>query len=215
MASELIWTHTGTGKTVYVTIRSAVRTYWYTVTPELEALTMAHWADYDIALTETPASSFFYVGDWPAALTTVGFYWVDVFEQAGVGPVRADDTLIGGIIGYWNGTAVLPWAADVTQISGDSTAADRLEAFLDAMLSGAVVDDDNPHPTASTFKTDLSAASHDFFNDAFVLFYSGALQGQSRKISDYSGSTKVLVFAKPFTTAPSAGDAFIVIGRSE
>ena len=85
MASEIHWVHTATGATVYATIRSAARTYWYTVTPALEALTMAHWADYDIALTETPASSFFHVGDWPAALTTVGFYWVDVFSQAGRG----------------------------------------------------------------------------------------------------------------------------------
>ena len=84
--------------------------------------------------------------------------------------MRADDTLLGTLIGYWNGTALLPWAADTeqvagtaqtardigasvllssgtgtgqlsitsgvvaanaTQISGDSTAADNAEAFFD------------------------------------------------------------------------------------
>jgi hypothetical protein len=142
MASELHWVHTGTAKTVYATIRSAARAYWYTVTPALEALNMAHWADYDIALTETPASSYFYVGDWPAALTTAGFYWVDIFEQAGAGPVRADDTLLGGIIGYWTGTALLPWAADTTQVGGTAqTAGDLLGVWTPTKagyLTGAV-----------------------------------------------------------------------------
>jgi hypothetical protein len=142
MASELHWVHTGTAKTVYATIRSAARAYWYTVTPALEALNMAHWADYDIALTETPASSYFYAGDWPAALTTVGFYWVDIFERAGAGPVRADDTLLGGIIGYWTGTALLPWAADTTQVAGTAqTAGDLLGVWTPTKagyLTGAV-----------------------------------------------------------------------------
>ena len=72
-------------------------------------------------------------------LTTVGFYWVDVFEQAGVGPVRADDTLIGGIIGYWNGTALLPWAADAQQIAGTAALA-AINAEVDTALSDINLD---------------------------------------------------------------------------
>lgn len=122
MANEIAWRHSATGKTVYATIRSAARTYWYTVTPALETLTVAHWADYDIALAEAPASSYFYVGTWPATLTTVGWYWLDIYEQAGAGPAIGD-TLIGGIVGYWNGTALLPWAADTTQVAGTAQTA--------------------------------------------------------------------------------------------
>ena len=115
MASELAWRHTATGETIYATIRTAARTYWYTVTPELEALTVAHWADYDIALTESPASSYFYVGDWPVALDTNGWFWIDIFKRAGGSPAIGD-TLVGGMVVYWNGATANPWSTDSVQI---------------------------------------------------------------------------------------------------
>lgn len=215
MANEVSWRHTATAKTVYYTIRSAARQMWNTSgTPAFEALTVVNWADYDIALAETPASSYFYVGDWPAGVSTVGWYWLDVYEQATASPAISD-TLIGGIIGYWNSTTLSPWAADVTQISGDSTAADRLEAVLDATPGGAVVDDNDPDPTATAFETNLSEATNDHYNGAFVVFASGALLGQSRRIMDYDGTSKVLSVAVAFTEAPAAGDTFVILGRSE
>ena len=105
--------------------------------------------------------------------------------------------------------------ADTVAVSGDATAADRLEATLDAMPSGAVVDDNDPDPTTLLFETNLAEASNDHYNGAFVVFTSGALLGQSRKISDYDGTTKVLTVATAFTEAPAAADAFIILGRSE
>jgi hypothetical protein len=106
-------------------------------------------------------------------------------------------------------------SADVVKISGDSTAADRLEAMLDAMPSGAVVDDNDPDPSTTAFETNLSEATNDHYNGAFVVFTSGALLGQSRKISDYDGTTKVVTVATAFTEAPAGADTFIIIGRSE
>jgi len=105
--------------------------------------------------------------------------------------------------------------ADVSAISGDSTAADHLEAILDAMPGGAVVDDNDPDPTATAFETTLSEATNDHYNGAFVVFTSGALLGQSRKISDYDGTSKVLTVAAAFTEAPTVGDTFLILGRSE
>ena len=104
---------------------------------------------------------------------------------------------------------------NVTQISGDATAADRLEAILDATPSGAVVDDNDPDPSATAFETNLTESTNDHYNGTFVLFYSGALLGQSRKVSDYDGTSKVLTVAAAFTEAPAAGDTFIILGRSE
>lgn len=91
----------------------------------------------------------------------------------------------------------------------------KLKALLDGTPSGSVVDDDNPDPSATAFETDLAEASNDHYNGAFCVFYSGALAGQSRKISDYDGTTKVLTVAVAFTEAPAAGDDFLIIGRSE
>jgi len=150
MASEIAWRHSGTAKNVYVTIRNSARLYWNkdTDAPALEALAIANWynaaatdGNYWIALTETPGSSYFYVGDWPALLTAVGFYWLDVYERVGATPAISD-TLIGGIIGYWNGTALLPWAADTEQVGGTAqTAGDMLGVWTPTKagyLTGAV-----------------------------------------------------------------------------
>jgi len=144
MGSELSWRHSATGKTVYATIRSAARTYWSTEgTPALEALTVANWDHYDIALAEAPASSYFYVGSWPAGLTTVGFYWVDVYEQAGGSPAIGD-TFMGTLVGYWNGTALLPWAGEAgsdleTLISLGNTASAAAQAAAEVAIASRKV----------------------------------------------------------------------------
>jgi hypothetical protein len=106
-------------------------------------------------------------------------------------------------------------SADVTKISGDSTAADRLEAVMDAMPTGLVVDDNDPDPLVTAFETNLAEATNDHYNGAFLVFSSGALLGQSRKISDYDGTSKVITVATAFTEAPAGGDAFLIVGRSE
>ena len=103
-------------------------------------------------------------------------------------------------------------SSNVTQISGDGTAADRLEAMLDAMPASTVNDGS---ATTTSFITALTEASDDHYNSAFIVFTDGALLGQSRKISDYAGATKTITVATAFTEAPGNGDAFIIVGRSE
>lgn len=118
MASEISWRGIATGATDYATIRSAARTYWNTSgTPALETLTVANWANYAITLTETPASSYFYVGTWPAGLTTAGWYWVDIYKRVGGSPAISD-TLLGTLLVYWNGTTADPWDANLVQWLG-------------------------------------------------------------------------------------------------
>lgn len=138
MASELSWRGLATGSTDYVTIRSTARQYWNTSgTPAFENLTVANWANYAIALSETPASSYFYVGSWPATLSTAGFYWVDVFRQLGAG-AAISDMLLGTLLGYWDGTTFKPWADDAMNINGQAVTAtatidfDDLSADVDA-----------------------------------------------------------------------------------
>jgi hypothetical protein len=262
MASEISHRHTATGETLYATIRNTARQMWNTAgTPAFEALTVANWTDYDIALSETPASSYFYVGTFPAVSGNMvaGWYWVDVFKRAG-GSSAIGDTLLASYFGYWDGTTFKWWADDTTHVGGTlQTARDigtsvllssgtgtgqvsldsgkvtptdasktgyalsatgldavlKMKALLDGTPSGSVVDDDDPDPSTTAFETDLAEASNDHYNGAFVVFYSGALAGQSRKISDYDGTTKVLTVAVAFTEAPAAGDDFLIIGRSE
>jgi hypothetical protein len=102
--------------------------------------------------------------------------------------------------------------ANMTQISGDSVAADRLEAILDATPTGTV--SASPAPSATVFTTSLTETTADHYNGAFCVFTSGVLLGQSRKIADYDGTDKIIT-TSAFTEAPGAGDAFLIIGRSE
>jgi hypothetical protein len=74
---------------------------------------------------------------------------------------------------------------------------------------GAVVSDAGN--SATSFKTDLSEATNDYWKDTLLLFTSGALVGQVRKVSGYNGSTKVITVASAFTSAPAAGDTFLLV----
>jgi hypothetical protein len=73
--------------------------------------------------------------------------------------------------------------------------------------SGAVVSG-----TATTFVTDLTEASADFWRYTGVRFTSGVLKGQVREIVAYDGGTKAITLAAPLSVAPSAGDRFNLIG---
>ncbi len=66
--------------------------------------------------------------------------------------------------------------------------------------------------SASAFVTDLVRVVDDFWKDSLVVFTSGALAGQVRKVTGYAGSTKTLSFdIDPFTSAPAGSDLFILI----
>ncbi|HTJ17849.1 MAG TPA: hypothetical protein VL494_13810 [Steroidobacteraceae bacterium] len=75
--------------------------------------------------------------------------------------------------------------------------------------SGQVLTD--PSNTSSTFKTDLASSTTDFWKDTFMTFTSGALLGQTKKVTGYNGSTKFLTFLSGFTGTPSNGDRFVLV----
>lgn len=107
MANELQFIYETKDKTLYFALRNLSGQMWNTSgTPNWEARTVANWTDYDIALSETPASSFLYVGTIPAISGNMaaGWMWADIYEQAGASPAIADDTLVGQMLGYWGGS---------------------------------------------------------------------------------------------------------------
>lgn len=69
--------------------------------------------------------------------------------------------------------------------------------------------------TTTSFVTNLASITDNFYNNAFLLFTSGALKGQCREISDYDGSTKTITLATALTAAPANGVEFVIVGRSE
>ena len=104
-------------------------------------------------------------------------------------------------------------SVDTTALGGDVTAATNAKDFwLNAITTGAVND---VGATTTDFDTDLSEASDDHYNDLAMVFTSGNLKGQVRRITDYTGSTKNCSFTTAWTEAPADTDTFIILGRIE
>jgi len=128
--------HTATGATVKATIRKMLTVggkiqMWSTAgTPGWEDLTVANWANYILTMTETPASSYGYVGSWPATLTASGWYVVDFYDGATIA-----GTLAGTFLGYWDGTSFGLGGADVRQIAGTAQTANDNSADINDILA--------------------------------------------------------------------------------
>lgn len=75
--------------------------------------------------------------------------------------------------------------------------------------SGTVVTDGSN--SASTFKTDRTESTTDYWKDSLILFTTGTLAGQVKKVSAYNGTTKFITIVGSFTGAPSNGDRFILV----
>ena len=195
---------------------------WSTAgTPNFEALTVANWANYVITMTETPSASYFYSGTFPAITENMvsGFYWIDIFKQLG-GSAAISDTIVGGIIGYWNGTIFSPWDANLTTWLGTTPLAlsnqyiQSISIDALAILSGVVntVSDNGDFTLTST---DLST-NNDDYNGMWLIFTSGNNKGICRIIGDYVGAGKQVIFngtgrsgAFPQTVTPA--DTFLIM----
>lgn len=142
MANEASHRHYATGDTLYFTIRNVSRQMWNTAsTPNFETLTVANWGDYDVAMTESPASSYFYVGTFPAISgnMVVGWYWVDVYKRAGGSPAISD-VLLASYWGYWDGTTFKWWGVDTTHWGG--TLVSAANVLIDGAITAAKIASD-------------------------------------------------------------------------
>jgi len=82
----------------------------------------------------------------------------------------------------------------------------NISSAVVAASNGAVAD---TGATTTVFKTNISKAN-DFYNDALIVFTSGALTGQSRPIADFAQTNGVITVDEPFTSAPANGDTFTI-----
>ena len=65
--------------------------------------------------------------------------------------------------------------------------------------------------TASTFKADRTEASNDYWKDCLLVFLTGSLAGQVKKVSAFNATTDFITLSSAFTAAPTAGDIFILV----
>ena len=97
--------------------------------------------------------------------------------------------------------------ADMTKISGDATAADRLEESANGAIPFTV-----QTGTLSTTQcsTNLAEGTDEHYTNSSVIFLTGALAGQRRKITAYTGTGGILTYAA-MTEAPSNGDTGVIV----
>jgi hypothetical protein len=74
---------------------------------------------------------------------------------------------------------------------------------------GSVVADGSN--AASTFKTDLTESVTDHWKDALLVFVTGSLAGQVKKVSAFNPTTDFVTVSAAFTGAPSAADRFFMV----
>ena len=99
-------------------------------------------------------------------------------------------------------TGDIPSAAAIAAAVADefATASDAVEA--------------SPSPTTTEFAGSSSLSSDDdFYNGSVLFFTSGDLDGLARKISDYTGSTRLITLSPALPAAPSSSVTFRIIGR--
>jgi hypothetical protein len=77
--------------------------------------------------------------------------------------------------------------------------------------SGAVAS--NAGNNATAFATSLTSTVNDYWKDALLVFTTGSLAGQVKKIIGYTGATKFVTVAGTFTAVPAVGDSFLIINK--
>ena len=139
-----------------------------------------------------------YVEDYSSgADVTAGTIIVDLWYV----PITDDGALAGDDIDSGRPPA------NVTAISGDTTAADRLEALMDGIVPGVVGSSSTVTSVANC--TGFTEATNDHFNGRLITFLTGNLAGQQCQITDYTGSTQTFTVT-PLTEAPASSDTFVI-----
>jgi hypothetical protein len=91
--------------------------------------------------------------------------------------------------------------------NGAQSAGKRLRQISTSITIDGTVNDASASTTA--FDTDLTGAD-DFWNDALIIFTSGALAGQSRPILTYVNASGRITVDEALTSAPANGVEFVI-----
>ena len=83
--------------------------------------------------------------------------------------------------------------------------------IVGAAITGAVATDGGN--SATVFKTTLTSAVDNFYNDCLLLITSGAMIGQVKKITDYDGANKIVTVGTGFTATPADAVTFLVVNQ--
>lgn len=93
------------------------------------------------------------------------------------------------------------------------TANTNLDILVGALIvTQSAVNDESA--TTTSFDTDLTNSTDDFYKNSVLTFTSGNLNGQIRRISGYNGTTKVITLDPALTSAPADNDTFTIVKQN-
>ncbi|MBP6926273.1 MAG: hypothetical protein KBB70_01070, partial [Candidatus Pacebacteria bacterium] len=107
--------------------------------------------------------------------------------------------------------------ASQLKVEDIQTKVTNIQSNMDVLIGAMIVTQSSVSDlsaTTTSFITALTNATNDFYKNAVLTFTSGALDGQSRRISGYNGSTKQITVDPALTSTPSNGDAFTIISQN-
>lgn len=104
--------------------------------------------------------------------------------------------------------------SNASALAGSSSAATQLKSHVEGVLRVAVGSGSTTsvvvlHPTTGV-DDGVPSAEADFYNGRTLVFTSGDLAGQAKRILDYSGVSKSLT-VQPLTGAPAEGDTGVIV----
>jgi hypothetical protein len=79
-------------------------------------------------------------------------------------------------------------------------------------LAGAIIEETTSTgtPTTTTLQLTAGSTTDDFYNDMEIIPTSGALVGQARVITDYTGATRTVIIDEAWTSAPASGISVLI-----
>jgi hypothetical protein len=98
-------------------------------------------------------------------------------------------------------------SVNVTQISGNSAAADNLEASARAVITGTA---QTGTLSTTVMTSDLTGYADDELIGRVVVWYSGTADGQSSDITDYASASGTITYTA-INTAPANADLFVIV----
>jgi hypothetical protein len=212
-----------TGHTVYAIIRREADKY---LLNDADGSFGAAPADPFLSLSEDGTIKGRYEVDESRTVWNDGTYDIVAYNQVGVGPVPAADTMVAvGIMSIVSDAEIemyniYKYMATTANLALVKTVTDKFTFMtIDAVNypigvqyfpSGAVITDTGN--SGLVFKTDLTSAVTNFWKGAWCLFTTGALAYQPpKRVTSYDATEKKLSFTDAFTSTPAAADVFSLI----
>ncbi|MCX6760014.1 MAG: hypothetical protein NTW46_01575 [Candidatus Nealsonbacteria bacterium] len=103
---------------------------------------------------------------------------------------------------------------DVSDIQSKvNTLSTNMDILIGAFISASSSVNDGAATTTS-FITNLTNLTNNFYKNSVLTFTSGALSGQVRRISAYAGDTKAITVSPAFSFAPANGNNFSIVKQN-